>query len=1011
MADLGSYTFVPWLRRGMATAITRDEGVAPPPGSGVARIALSVSITLNETITPPPVDLALFGPGDVTGVDRDAIIRVAPTPDTFDVEPNYFPLIEFDQADFPWRYTPARASSADRLTPWIALVVLRDDEIKEVREPAHAGSLPLLFVDDAAVLPSLAQTWAWAHAQISGGKNLGAAEIASVIAADPARAISRLLCPRRLEPLTAYTAFLVPTFERGRRAGGGEPAPVDLDALQLAWTDSGPVTLPIYHRWRFGTGAAGDFEFLVRQLEARVLPKTIGRRDLDVSTPGDQLPAAFDRAVGLEGALRAIGMERTDWSGSVQQSFVARLAALLNLPADRLEQPGADRAVVPPLYGCWHAKSDRVRPASEPIWFNDLNQDPRERVAAGIGARVIQTQQRQLMAGAWAQVDGIREANQRLRYTQLARELALRIYRRHIPANRPDEVLQLSAPLLSRVVASPITIQARLAASPILPGTLESQFRRVLRPRGPVGRRQGRTGAPWTGFDRMNRGELKGPGPALTSPNVVTTTSAPPTRPPWDTPGNIVRLRRRAERLPWIGLALVIVGLLLWPAAGTVSAIAGLAAGAVAVVAARQARQQVDASARLDALTAGSLTPAQLDAVEPPPSFAPVEIPAGRLEPPPGSIARAGGAEAFRTAARELATQLTDRAADVPELKAVKLPELGAKVMAAIDPKVSVVAGLRDRMKLPGGVRQPTADPAETVMAAPTFPQPMYAPLAAVSQDWILPGIKDVLPNTVTTVLTNQRFIEAYMVGLNHEMARELQWNEYPTDMRGSYFRQFWDPAGGDAAPGAELDITALDTWDRTSALGQHSVRVPPPGGEHLVLVIRGEVFRRYPNTQVYAVKAKAASGGTHDLTDTELLPAFGGRLAPDVAFFGFDLTAADARGDETAGSVNQGWFFVLQEHPSEPHFGLDVPDVVGGRPARWSDLSWGHLATTDGELKAIRNIDLAAALPDTTQVNPTGGAKWHLQEGARAADLAYITLQPPMRVAVHGSDMIPPQA
>ena len=33
------------------------------------------------------------------------------------------------------------------------------------------------------------------------------------------------------------------------------------------------------------------------------------------------------------------------------------------------------------------------------------------------------------------------------------------------------------------------------------------------------------------------------------------------------------------------------------------------------------------------------------------------------------------------------------------------------------------------------------------------------------------------------------------MVGLNHEMARELLWREYPTDQRGSYFRQFWDTA------------------------------------------------------------------------------------------------------------------------------------------------------------------------------------------------------------------------
>src|SRR5262249_55820485 len=246
-------------------------------------------------------------------------------------------------------------------------------------------------------------------------------------------------------------------------------------------------------------------------------------------------------------------------------TFVTRLAALLNLPADRLEQTDADRAVVPPLYGCWHAKADREQPGSEPIWFNDLNQDPRERVAAGAGARVVQSQQRQLMAGAWAQVDGIREANQRLRYTQLARELALRIYQRHIPGNSPDQLLQLSAPVLSRVMASPTTIKERLGRSPILPGTLESQFRRILRPRGPVGRRQGRTGAPGTGLVRMIGGARPGPGRSRTPPSLVTPASAPPTRPPWDTPDNIARLRWRAEWLPRIALAVAIVGLLLWP--------------------------------------------------------------------------------------------------------------------------------------------------------------------------------------------------------------------------------------------------------------------------------------------------------------------------------------------------------------------------------------------------------------------------------------------------------------
>ena len=51
--------------------------------------------------------------------------------------------------------------------------------------------------------------------------------------------------------------------------------------------------------------------------------------------------------------------------------------------------------------------------------------------------------------------------------------------------------------------------------------------------------------------------------------------------------------------------------------------------------------------------------------------------------------------------------------------------------------------------------------------------------------------------------------------------------------------------------------------------------------------------------------------------------PIFSGRLGPDIAFFGFDLTIDRARG----GGADLGWFFVLAEHPTEPRFGLDADD------------------------------------------------------------------------------------
>jgi len=78
-------------------------------------------------------------------------------------------------------------------------------------------------------------------------------------------------------------------------------------------------------------------------------------------------------------------------------------------------------------------------------------------------------------------------------------------------------------------------------------------------------------------------------------------------------------------------------------------------------------------------------------------------------------------------------------------------------------------------------------------MAAPSFDDPMYVPLNVLSTDWILPGLDQIPQDTVSLLRTNQRFVETYMVGLNHEMTRTLLFNEYPIDQRGTYFRQFWE--------------------------------------------------------------------------------------------------------------------------------------------------------------------------------------------------------------------------
>ena len=129
----------------------------------------------------------------------------------------------------------------------------------------------------------------------------------------------------------------------------------------------------------------------------------------------------------------------------------------------------------------------------------------------------------------------------------------------------------------------------------------------------------------------------------------------------------------------------------------------------------------------------------------------------------------------------------------------------------------------------------------------------MYEALRDLSQDFLFPGLEHVPPNTVTLLETNPKFVESFLVGLNAEMGRELLWRNYPTDQRGTYFRQFWDTSTDNEQP----DIDMINEWgDRP--LGQNA-----GAGEQLVLLLRGELLRRYPNSVIYAVAAVPKDGSS----------------------------------------------------------------------------------------------------------------------------------------------------
>ena len=995
---IARYSFLSWLRKGLGASLENTDVAGP-------RATLEMSVEINAAHQVQK-QVALFGPGDVVGIDAQAIIRTDPRPQVMNFEPNYLPLVEFYDEDFPWRYTPAAATIEHRLRPWITLAVLSDDEFKSIGE----GRLPVIriFAPDE-VLPPPDQTWAWAHAHanrdVTNSENAPTDELDNLVRDAPDLVISRLLSPRRLVANRGYTAFVIPTFEVGRKAGLGQPVLPAQSGLEAAWGD-GQDTFPVYYQWRFGTGTRGDFEYLVRQLVPRTLDARVGIRDMDVQQPGLDLPSITEPpALGLEGALKTVDTQSTPWPDPSE--FQSALTELINLPEDAQQQAGHDPIVTPPLYGRWHAGTARLGAETNPPWIEELNSDPRNRTAAGLGTRVVQDQQEQLMASAWQQFGEITEANRRLVHTQLAREVGLSL---HARLRKLDEgrTLSFTAPVHARILASPTTVRKVVRDSVLPTAAMDRSFRRLSRPRGPVSRRPGQEllgGAPSV-IARLNASEITAALPRAAPTGQVALDAVSEDLTPPLPEGLLVAL-------PWLRWLLLIAAVLIAVFSG-LSPVAILALG-VGAVAAFVALGGISARAKFASdMRESALSNERIDATPPRPSFRISEL--GADVAPVGSSGQDSlEAKNFRGAMGAFAEiHLGSIPAPAPR-KALALGALRASLLDGLDPQKNV--GLRLAKQI--GLRTdlpPRKDPLDKVMWSPAFEQPMYEPLARTSSELLLPNVNLITQNTISLLLTNSPFVEAYMVGLNHEMARELLWREFPTDQRGTPMRQFWDVRdriedtdSPDEPLEKQHDIKPIHTWGRASSLGENAPVDSGMQKEKLVLVVRGDLFNKYPTAVVFAANAVwPQGGGSRTLGDEEKYPLFLAQLEPDLLFMGFDLTPEEVNGSVDPDEQKPGWFFVIKERPGEPRFGLDLADSPASEVATtWDDLTWGHLAKTPEELEALKRIDLTREL-ENVSIDPASnpvGVDW----GRNSADMAHILYQSPVLIAVHGSEMLPP--
>ena len=96
MNPIASYSFLPWLRQGVANTITAQDLDSSVKTRASIHVALQLSgdaIAGSTELTQPLAqDIALYGPGDIIGIDTRAIFRTDPLPWITNYESNYLAL-------------------------------------------------------------------------------------------------------------------------------------------------------------------------------------------------------------------------------------------------------------------------------------------------------------------------------------------------------------------------------------------------------------------------------------------------------------------------------------------------------------------------------------------------------------------------------------------------------------------------------------------------------------------------------------------------------------------------------------------------------------------------------------------------------------------------------------------------------------------------------------------------------------------------------------------------------
>jgi RNA polymerase sigma factor (sigma-70 family) len=125
-----------------------------------------------------------------------------------------------------------------------------------------------------------------------------------------------------------------------------------------------------------------------------------------------------------------------------------------------------------------------------PVWLRELNLEPALRAAAGLGVRIVQQHQDQLVAAAWEQIGDPSAVARYERRMEAAATVLRSVLRRHVAPLPPARLVQFLGPAQARTRASVVTLRARLAGDGLPVAFSSAPLRRSLRPAGTLARRR-----------------------------------------------------------------------------------------------------------------------------------------------------------------------------------------------------------------------------------------------------------------------------------------------------------------------------------------------------------------------------------------------------------------------------------------------------------------------------------------------------------------------------------------